>query len=186
MKRDELRKLGIESDEVLDQIMALHGRGIEKMKSDLEATNTELTGLKAQLQEASATIEGFKKLDIDGVRASADEWKRKAETAQQEAAATIHQLKFNHALESALAGARAKNTKAVAALLNTGDMKLGEDGAIVGLTEQLAKVREESAYLFEASESEPKVVVTGGKARSIITDSVVDAARRAAGLPVAE
>jgi hypothetical protein len=92
-------------------------------------------------------------------------------------------LKFDYALTGALSGAKAKNTKAVKALLNTNDLKLGEDGTLVGLSEQLAKVKSENGYLFEDETPSPKIVAGGGNNQSIIGDSVVEAARKAAGLP---
>jgi len=52
---------------------------------------------------------------------------------------------------------------------------------LLGLKEQLEKVKAESDYLFEDATPAPKIV-TGGTNKSIINDPVVDAARKAAGL----
>lgn len=182
MKREDLKKLEL-SDEVIDAIMKLHGTDIETYKTQLTTATTEVEGLKKQLTDANVMIEGFKKLDVDGIKAAADEWKTKAEQAQAEAAQQIASLKFDHALESALVGAKAKNTKAVRALLNTEQLKLQEDGSIFGLEEQLKKVKESSDYLFDGNQPTPKII-TGGTNRPINNDPVLLAARKAAGLPV--
>ena len=183
MKREDLKKLGIE-DSLVDSIMALHGTDIEKHKTDLATAQTELGSLKTQLTEAGATIEGFKKLDVDGIKAAADEWKTKAEKAASDGAASIASLKFDHALDGALSGAKAKNAKAVRALLDMNGLKFNDaDGSVVGLDEQLKKVKETNDYLFESDNPTPKIV-TGGNSKSILGDPMVDAMRKAAGLPI--
>jgi len=181
MNAKDLIKLGL-TEELADQIVVLHGKDIEAHKSKLATTQAELDGVKAQLTEAGVTIEGFKKLDIEGVKKSADEWKTKAEQVQAEAAKQIASLRFDHALDGALTGAKAKNAKAVKALLKADDLKLGEDGSIVGLKDQLEKIKSENDYLFENETPQPKIVM-GGQSKSVLSDGLVDAARKAAGLP---
>lgn len=181
MKREDLIKMGLAED-VVDKIMALHGSDIEGHKTKLATAQTELDGVKAQLTDAGTQIESFKKLDIEGVKKAADEWKVKAETATSEAARQMAQLKFDHALDGALSGAKAKNAKAVRALLSTDGLKFNEaDGSILGLNEQLEKIKSEADYLFEAEGQTPKIVV-GGQNKSVLSDAVVTAARKAAGL----
>ena len=182
MKREELKKLGIEDDEVLDNIMALHGKDIEKHKSELESTREELESLRSQLAEASKTIDSFKAMKPDELQKAAEEWRSKYEAAQAEAQAKLDELKYEHALERSLLAAKAKNVKAVKALLDTSGLKVRDDGTIEGLAEQLEKVKAENEFLLESEEPEPKIVL-GGKGKSVIGDASVIAARRAAGLP---
>lgn len=181
MKREDLIKLGV-AEEMVDKIMALHGSDIETHKTKLTTLQTELDNLKGQLKEAAAQIESFKGMDIEGVKKSADEWKAKAEAAEKDAQAQIQTLKFEHALDGALAGAKAKNAKAVKALLQADVLKLNEaDGSILGLKEQLEKIKTENDYLFESDTPTPRIVA-GGNNQSVITDKVVLAARQGAGL----
>ena len=99
MKREDLKALEL-SDEVIDQIMKLHGQDVEGQKSSLTQAQQTIDDLKNQVKVAGETIEGFKKLDVDGIKAAADEWKLKAEQAEAEANEKIAGLKFDHALES--------------------------------------------------------------------------------------
>lgn len=184
MKREDLIKLEIAED-VVDKIMALHGKTIEKAKTDLTAATTELDTLKKQVEDANKQIESFKGMDIDGVKKSADEWKAKAEAAEQAATEQISKLKFDHALDGALSGAKAKNAKAVKALLENDLLKLAEDGSISGLKEQLEKIQSENDYLFESDTPAPRVVA-GGKNKNVMGDPMVIAVRKAAGLSVEE
>lgn len=180
MKREELEKLGLEK-EAIDSIMALHGKDIEANKAKAAAIEAERDGLKSQLDEAAKAIEGFKALDIEGVKKSADEWKAKAEQAQKDAEKQVYQVRYESALSDALKASKAKNVKAVRALLNEADLKLTDDG-LVGLKEQLEKVKPENDYLFESDVPTPKIVSGGGNKPIENQDAVVIAARKAAGL----
>jgi hypothetical protein len=180
MKREELEKLGLEK-EAIDSIMALHGKDIEANKAKAAAIEAERDGLKSQLDEAAKAIEGFKALDIEGVKKSADEWKAKAEQAQKDAEKQVYQVRYESALSDALKASKAKNVKAVRALLNEADLKLTDDG-LVGLKEQLEKVKPENDYLFESDVPTPKIVSGGGNKPIVNLDAVVIAARKAAGL----
>jgi small-conductance mechanosensitive channel len=162
MKREDLKALELE-DDVVDQIMKLHGQDIEDHKSKLEAAEKQTDDLQGRLDEANKTIEGFKDLDVDSIKKAADDWKAKAEQAEKDAKTQIEQLKFDHALEGALLGAKAKNPKAVKALLDMEALKYNE-GKIIGLEDQLKAIQEKEDYLFESDEPTPKIVdKTSGK-----------------------
>lgn len=183
MKREELRNLLGDDvhDEVLDSIMTLHGKSVEKHKADITALTSERDSLKDQLAEAGKVIEGLKKLDPEALQKAVDDWKTKYETSQIEAQKQIDALRFDHALDGALTEARAKNAKAVKALLNTELLKLAEDGSISGLGEQLEKIKSENDYLFENDTPVPKIVA-GGNNKPILTDPLLAAMRHGAGL----
>lgn len=61
-------------------------------------------------------------------------------------------MKIDFAVEKALTGAKAKNIKAVKALLELGEAKLDKDGNVKGLDEQIEKLRsgDDTKFLFEA------------------------------------
>ena len=67
--------------EVIDAILDENGRDIEAARKPF----ADYDDLKARLEEADKTIEGFKGMDIDAIRREADEWKEKAEQAEQDA-----------------------------------------------------------------------------------------------------
>jgi len=182
MKREDLKALGLTDDAVIDAVMTAHGKDVEKFKASVDAAKAETDALKVQLTEASTAIEGFKKLDIDSIKAAADDYKTKYEQAQSDSAKQLAALKFDHSLEGALAEAKAKNPKAVQALLNKEALKFNEaDGSIIGLKEQLEKVKADNDYLF-SDFVEPPRVVTGGNNQTLNPDVTVSAMRAAAGL----
>lgn len=185
MKREELKDLGLE-DDMINKIMVLHGKSTEALKTTAEAAETKAASLEKQLKDANSAIEGFKKLDVDGIKAAADDYKAKYEQAQKDAAEQVAQLKFEHALDAALATAKAKSPKAVRALLDLDDLKLADDGTIRHLEDQLAKLKTEQDFLFESDAPPPPQIVAGGKGQVKPVDSMVLAARKAAGLPTGD
>ncbi len=133
-----------------DIALAIANDGSFFPKAKFDEINDVNKTLKEQLEAANKQIEGFKGLDIEGVKKAAEEWKTKAEKAEAEAKTRIETLQFDHALESALLGARAKNAKAVKALIDADALKL-KDGEIIGLSEQLEKLKADNDFLFEAA-----------------------------------
>lgn len=162
MKREFLKELGL-TDEQIDKIMAENGKDIEKYKTLAETKEAELKQVKQQLEEANAQIEKFKDMDIESIKAAADDYKQKYEKAKEEAQREIEQIKFNYAIEKALTDAKARNVKAVKALLDLDNLKL-TDEKILGLDEQLAKIKEENSFLFESDDKKepPKFIRPGG------------------------
>ncbi|MGN0553467.1 MAG: phage scaffolding protein [Oscillospiraceae bacterium] len=145
MTREFLKTLGIEDKAVIDSIMDENGKDINAEKTKFADYET----LKTQLSDANKKIEEFGKLDFDGVKAMADDYKAKFEQAQADSKKQLDELRFNHAIDGALSSAKAKNIKAVKALLETDKLKLNKDGSLTGLSEQLEKIKSENDYLFE-------------------------------------
>lgn len=188
MKKTDLAKLGLD-EELAEQIIILHGKDIEAIKAEKQAALDSVTSLQQQLTDASAAIDGFKQLDVEGVKKAADEWKTKAEQAELDRTTQIKALKYDYALDGALKSAKAKNPKAAKALLDLESVKYNDEtGEIEGLAEQLTKVKSENDYLFEPDdvededEDEPTIVMGTKNISSVVGDNTIDAARKAAGL----
>lgn len=124
-------------------------------KADFGAKSEAVKDLTQRLNEANAQIEGFQSMDIEAIKQSAAEWKEKAEQAEKDAAQRIADMQFEHILDGELSGAKAKNAKAVRALLDMEGLKLN-DGKIIGLSEQLDKIKAENDYLFEGEAQPPQ------------------------------
>jgi len=184
MKREELKELGLD-DDMIDKVMKLHGQSTEALKTKAGQAETEAATLKKQIEDANAQIESFKSMDVEGIKAAADDWKAKYEQARKDAEAQVAQLKFDHALDAALAGAKAKSTKAVRALLDLDDLKLAEDGTIKHLDKQLETLKAEQDFLFESDTPAPRIVA-GTTGTQLNTDTFEAAMRKGAGLPMGE
>ena len=165
MKTEFLKSLNL-SQEVIDKIMAENGKDIaveqkktEKVIHERDSYKLKTESLETQVNDANTEIQKFKDMDIDGIKKAADDWKETAEKAKADADKQISQMKFDYALSAALTGAKAKNTKAVKALLDMDGLKFNDnDGKIVGLDEQLAQIKTDNDYLFESDEPAPEFV----------------------------
>lgn len=152
-------------------------------KADFDGKNTELKAARAQLAEANRTIEGFKALDVDGVRRQAEEWKKKAEQAKQDAADQVAAVQFDARLDTAITKARGRSTKAIRALLDLDALRASrdQDRDIGAALEQLAK---DSGYLFDTDAVPPPYA--GGTGGGLPAGDPDAALRAAFGLPAAE
>lgn len=121
-------------------------------KDKFDTLTTERDGLKQQLDEANKTLAGFD-----------PEWKEKAKKLQEEADAKVLQVQFDYGLKSALKDAKAKNPDILAKALNLDALKL-TDGKIIGLDEQLTKLKETDGYLFESESPTVEIVKPGNSA----------------------
>jgi uncharacterized protein (DUF4415 family) len=159
MKRTELEALGMTKEQI-DAVMKINGDDIENAKAGSAA---EITNLKAENDTLSKQVKDRDK-QIDTLKASVgdnEELKKQIETLQADNKAKdeahakeLTQLKIDAAVEKALTDGGAKNIKAVKALLDLTDAKLGDDGTVKGLTEQIDKLKadEGSKFMFNATE----------------------------------
>ena len=108
------------------------------------------------LKKANATLEELKgKAGLsDEYKAQIDKLKEEAKKAEEAHKATITQMKRDSAIDSALASAKARNSKAVRALLDEGKLVLNEDGTLSGLKEQIEAVKKDNAFLFDSSDDD--------------------------------
>lgn len=115
---------------------------------------TELAGVKEQLQEANKTLKSYKDMDIEGIKQSAANWEAKYNTdtaALQEKIAT-QQKEF--AAKEYLSGKGFKSKLAQKAALS-GMMELEyKDGTFSGAEEYLKKLKEEDPDSFMPDEQE--------------------------------
>lgn len=164
--------------EIIDAIMAENGKDIEAAKKPF----ADYEDIKGQLTEANKTIEGFKAMDIDGIKEAADEWKSKAEKAEQDAAAKIADMEFSGLLDSAITAAKGRNAKALRGLLDMDTLKESKNRS-EDIKAALGKLKESDGYLFEDAEIPPPYAGgTGGTAFPPKGDPAVNAIRAAAGL----
>lgn len=168
MTKEELLALGLTEEQIKD-VFVINGKDVEKAKGDLTTKETKLTSAKEQLKIANTEIESYKSMDIETIKKAANEYKTKFEEAETKAQKEIETLKFNHAIENALGSAKAKNTKAVKALLNLDGLKLnGEE--VVGLKEQIEALKADNDYLFGETEPPGTGGSLGGGAKPPKTD----------------
>lgn len=143
MNREFLTSLGIEDKDIIDKIMKENGSDIENVKKNF-------SGIREQLDAANKQIEELGKLDYEGAKKLADDYKSKYE----ESVRANEKMQFDYALDAALAAAKPRNAKAVKALIETDKLKFSE-GKLIGLDEQLKGIRKDNDFLFEPEQPKP-------------------------------
>lgn len=149
MTRKQLEDLGL-GEEQIKSIMAINGGDIENAK----ATNsTEISSLKAQVAERDKQLETLKSSvgDAEAMKQQIADLQATNDSAKANHESEMNQVKLDYAVENALSSAKAKNSKAVKALLDLSEAKIDKEGNVKGLQEQLnALVSDEGTnFLFE-------------------------------------
>lgn len=163
MNREFLEKLELDK-EVVDKIMAEHGKTVGATNQELESVTTERDDLKEQLAERDEQLNDLsdKAKDSEELTAEIDRLKDENKTATTDLQNKLDQQAFDFTLEKALSNAKVRNPKAVKALLDTETIKLDGD-KLLNLDGQLEELKESDAYLFEEEgESKPPTIVAGG------------------------
>jgi uncharacterized protein YjiS (DUF1127 family) len=149
MKREQLKDLGL-TDEQIESIMKMHGQDVQKYSDydELKAKNTSLT---EQVEKNAKDLKGLSKLTKDNeelnskITSLTDENKQiKADSEKK-----IANMKLDSAVNNALSGRKARNTKSVRALLDMDNVKLSEDGQLSGLDDQLDTIEKDNPFLFD-------------------------------------
>lgn len=157
MTRKQLEDLGLTKEQA-DSVMKINGDDIENAKgtaaTEIKNLQTEVEGLKTQVGDRDKQLETLKASAGDNadLKKQIEDLQTENATAKAAHESELNQLKIDFAVEKALTGAKAKNIKAVKALLELGEAKLDKDGNVKGLDEQIEKLRsgDDTEFLFEA------------------------------------
>jgi predicted nucleic acid-binding Zn-ribbon protein len=161
MTRKQLEDLGLTKEQV-DSVMKINGDDIENAKgtaaTEIKNLQTEVEGLKTQVSDRDKQLETLKTSAGDNaeLKKQIEDLQTENATAKANHESELNQLKINFAVEKALTGAKAKNIKAVKALLELEDAKLDKDGNVKGLAEQIEKLTtgDDTKFLFEAQKQQ--------------------------------
>lgn len=161
MTRKQLEDLGLTKEQA-DSVMKINGDDIENAKgtasTEIKNLQTEVEGLKTQVGDRDKQLETLKASAGDNadLKKQIEDLQTENATAKATHESELNQLKIDFAVEKALTGAKAKNIKAVKALLELGEAKLDKDGNVKGLDKQIEKLRsgDDTKFLFEAQKQQ--------------------------------
>ncbi|WP_101772336.1 phage scaffolding protein [Peptostreptococcus faecalis] len=145
-------------DEIIKQIKKGIGENFVS-KSDFNDKNEENKTLKTQITERDTQLEELKKVNPDELKAKIEELEKTYADEKIAHEKAMKETKANSAIELALTGSKAKNIKAVKALLEL-DMdaiEFDDNGQIKGLADRLNSLKISDSYLFDGEGTpEPK------------------------------
>ena len=158
MEKEKLMEIGL-TEELAAQVMKeIDGKFVTKTR--FNEVYTELKQTKDQVKERDLQLETLKASAGD-----AEDLKKQIETLQSENKAKdeaheaeLKQLKIDIAVDKALTEAKAKNPKAVKALLDLSKAEIDDDGTVKGLDTQIKKLSEaeDSKFLFNTDDTQQK------------------------------
>ncbi|VDG26353.1 phage scaffolding protein [Lactiplantibacillus mudanjiangensis] len=164
MERKDLEALGLD-DKAQTEVMKLYNAGLEPVKQELTSTKSELETTKEQVTSRDEQIKTL------GAQAGNSEKLNKQISALQqtikdkdtESAAKLTQLQTDNAVQLALRDAGVRDAKAVLPFIDMDTVKLGDDGSLTGIKEQVEGLQKSHDYLFtkaDDGDKAPKVTIT--------------------------
>ncbi len=151
--KEQLVEMGLTEElaqKVIDE--AIDGSYIPK--SRFNEINEENKTLKQSVADRDQQLEGLKKSSGDNAVLQQQISDLQKQNADQQKAhdEELAKLKLDNAVEIALSGAKAKNGKAVKAMLDMSKVKMGEDGNLSGFDEQIEALKKSDGYMFDVQE----------------------------------
>lgn len=149
MKTEDLKAQGL-TEEQISFVMAENGKDIKKVKKDLEDMTAERDMEKGRADTAEETLKGFDGVNVDDLKKSIADWKKKAEDAEKDYKQKIADRDFDDLLKEAIKSANGLNEKAIMGCLDIPALKASKnqksdiESAIKALSEA-----EDSKMLFK-------------------------------------
>lgn len=150
MKTEELKAQGLTQDQI-NFVMAENGKDIDKIQKKLDDMTVERDKEKSRADTAEETLKGFDGVDVDTLKKSIADWKKKAEDAEKDYKQKIADRDFDDLLKEAIKSANGLNEKAIMGCLDIPTLKASKnqksdiESAIKALSEA-----EDSKMLFKA------------------------------------
>lgn len=158
MKRDFLKNLGIEDKDIIDKILDENSADIGRAKGELDSYKTQVTDLNNQISAKDNEITTLKiKADsVDGLNQQIAQLTAEKTKLTSDLNTKVTALQKSYAIESGVRDAKAKNVKAVMALLDMDKISYA-DGTLTGLNEQLETLQksEDTNFLFTNTHQTP-------------------------------
>lgn len=149
MKREDITKHFPEATkEQIDALLDIHSTDIGKTRQKLEA---ERDNYKQQLDTAQEALKGFEDVDVADLRGRIDTLTANLAAQESEYKAKIADMEFRSVLEAAITGSKAKNARAVTALLDVENLKASKNQS-EDIKAAIEKVKAENDFLFQSDE----------------------------------
>lgn len=160
MKKEDLIALGLE-EEKAKSIMALHGKTVTQLNSQLAAAENERDTVKQELADNQAELNSLK----ESAKGNEDLEKQLTELQTKfDKSKTNSEQQKDFAIKLALKEAQALDQDIVLGQLDKDNIKI-IDGKLQGFEEQLKNLQENKGFLFQQTDPNEKptpTIVTGG------------------------
>ena len=154
MNKEDLIAMGLTEEQAKKVMDSLDGNFVTKTR--FNEVNEENKTLKKSVSDRDKQLEDLKKSSGDNAALQQQISDLQKQNADQQKAhdEELAKLKLDNAVEIALSGAKAKNGKAVKAMLDMSKVKLGEDGKLSGFDEQIEALKKSDSYMFDVQQTQ--------------------------------
>lgn len=170
MKRDFLKELGLPDDQI-DKIMAENGKDVQAEQDKTATKQAEVDKLSEQLTEANKQVQAFVNMNVDDIKAKAQEFEEKFNQSQAE----LKEARETAMIEKALSTSNAHDIDVVKGLIKR-DQLVFKDGNILGLDDQINELKKSKGFLFKEEEgaSKPNFTTKAGGKETKVTKEQFD------------
>lgn len=161
MNKEDLIAMRLTEEQAKKVMDSLDGNFVTKAR--FNEINEENKTLKKSVSDRDKQLEDLKKSSGDNAALQQQISDLQKQNADQQKAhdEELAKLKLDNAVEIALSGAKARNGKAVKAMLDMSKVKLGEDGKLSGFDEQIEALKKSDAYMFDVQQQQTQQQFTG-------------------------
>lgn len=167
MERKDLTALGLD-DSQTTEVLKLYNAGLEPVKQQLADASSELDSSKQQVTDRDEQIKtlGERAGNSEKLNKQVAELQQAIKDKDTESVSQLTQVKTDNAVQMALRDAGVRDAKAVLPFIDMDTVKLGEDGQLAGINEQVTKLQESHEYLFNKADDDagkkPGIKITTG------------------------
>ncbi|MCM1232350.1 MAG: phage scaffolding protein [Ruminococcus flavefaciens] len=157
MKREELEKLGLTKEQI-DKVCDLHNADMQPLKTDLETARNDLQAAQYKVTVTEEALKKFEGVDAEALKKQISDLQEDLKKKDAAHAEELADRDFDALLKDSITGARGRNAKAIAALLDLDTLKASKNQKedVAAALKELAEA-EDSKMLF----GEPEAVQVG-------------------------
>ena len=165
MNKEELLKLGL-TEEQTEKVLSANTEQLKGFipKARFDEVNNAKKQAEKDLSERDKQLETLKNStgDVETLKNTIKQLQDENKASKEQYEANISKIKLDNAIDNALGNAKAKNSRAVRALLDMEKIKF-ENETLFGLDEQLKALKEaeDSKFLFEEIKEPAKPSFSG-------------------------
>ena len=165
MNKEDLLKLGL-TEEQAEKVLSVNAEQLKGFipKARFDEVNNAKKQTEKDLSERDKQLEILKNStgDIETLKQTIETLQNENKASKEQYEANISKIKLDNAIDNALGNAKAKNSRAVRALLDMEKIKF-ENETLSGLDEQLKALKEaeDSKFLFEEIKEPAKPSFSG-------------------------
>ena len=156
MERKELKNLGL-TEEQITGVMKSYNADIDPLKTSVTELTSERDSFKQGVTDRDKQLKDLKATAGDNkeLKHQIADLQKSNEQSSDKYKSDLAEVKKDSAIKLALRDSKAKDSDIVLKSLNLDDIKLGDDGKLTGLDEQLKGLKESHDYLFDSETPKP-------------------------------